>query len=148
MLDSATIFLEEPVISGPVATPRVITMSIPLRITFHQMETSDAVEYEIRRRAEKLDRFSEHIMDCRVSVEFSSKNHKKGNLFHVVIEIDVPGNKIVVSREPEKNHAHEDVNVTIRDAFSSARRQLEDFERRVRGNVKRHSLPETPAVEE
>ena len=123
-------------------------MTIPLRITFHKMEPSESIESEIRRRAEKLDRFSEHIMDCRVSVEFSSKNHKKGNLFHVVIEIDVPGNKIVVSREPEKNHAHEDVNVTIRDAFSSARRQLEDFERRVRGNVKRHSLPETPAVEE
>lgn len=123
-------------------------MSIPLRITFHQMDTSDAVEYEIRRRAEKLERFSEHILDCRVSVEFSSKHHRKGNLYHIVISIDVPGNKIVVSREPADHHAHEDINVTIRDAFSSAVRQLEDHERRLRGDVKRHSLPEVPEVPE
>ena len=121
-------------------------MTIPLRITFHKMEQSEAIESEIRRRAEKLERFSDHIMDCRVSVEPSSQHHHKGNLYRIVVDIDVPTSEIVASRNPDKNHAHEDVHVAIRDAFDSAKRQLEDFERRVRGDVKRHSLPETPQV--
>jgi ribosomal subunit interface protein len=123
-------------------------MTIPLRITFHKMEQSEAIESEIRRRAEKLERFSDHIMDCRVSVEPSSQHHNKGNLYRIVVDIDVPTSEIVASRNPDKNHAHEDVNVAIRDAFDSAKRQLEDFERRVRGDVKRHSLPETPQFAE
>ena len=123
-------------------------MTIPLRITFHKMEPSEAIEYEIRRRAEKLERFSDHIMDCRVSVEPSSQHQNKGNLYRVVVDVDVPKSKIVASRNPDKNHAHEEINVAIRDAFDSARRQLEEFERKVRGDVKRHSLPEAPQVAE
>jgi hypothetical protein len=41
----------------------------------------------------------------------------------------VPGREIVVGREPA-NHAHDDMNVAIRDAFDAARRQLEDVARR------------------
>ena len=55
-------------------------MTIPLRITFHKMEPSDSIEYEIRRRAEKLERFSDHIMDCRVSVDPASQHQNKGHL--------------------------------------------------------------------
>ena len=123
-------------------------MTIPLRITFHKMEASEFIESEIRRRAEKLERFSDHIMDCRVSVEPSSQHQNKGNLYRVVVDIDVPKSKIVASRNPDQNQAHEEINVAIRDAFDSARRQLEEFERKVRGDVKRHSLPETPQVAE
>ena len=123
-------------------------MTIPLRITFHKMEPSESIESEIHRRAGKLERFSNHIMDCRVSVEPSSQHHNKGNLYRVVVDIDVPKSKIVASRNPDQNHAHEEINVAIRDAFDSARRQLEEFERKVRGDVKRHSLPEAPQVAE
>jgi len=127
---------------------RVPNMTIPLRITFHKMEASESIESEIRRRAEKLERFSDHIMDCRVSVEPASQHHNKGNLYRVVVDVDVPKSKIVASRNPDQNQAHEEINVAIRDAFDSARRQLEEFERKVRGDVKRHSLPEAPQVAE
>jgi len=108
------------------------------------METSAAVEANIQEKVEKLEKFSKHMTACRVSVESSSKHNHQGNLFHIVIDIDVPDAEIVVSREPAKKHAHEDVYVAIRDAFDSARRQLEDYERRRRGKVKHHSLPEAP----
>ncbi len=122
-------------------------MKVPLRITFHQMETSPAVEAKIREKVEKLETFSKHMTACRVSVESSSKHNQQGNLFHIVINLDVPNNEIVVSRDHGDKHSHEDVYVAIRDAFKSARRQLEDYERRQRGKIKHHSLPEAPEPE-
>jgi len=47
----------------------------------------------------------------------------------------------VVDREPEAHHAHEDVHVTIRDAFKEARRQLQDYAREIRGATKLHETP-------
>ncbi len=122
-------------------------MKVPLRITFHQMDTSPTVEAKVREKVEKLEAFSKHITACRVSVESSYKHNQQGNLFHIVINLDVPNNEIVVSREHGDKHSHEDVYVAIRDAFDSARRQLEDYERRQRGKVKHHSLPEAPEPE-
>ncbi len=38
-------------------------------------------------------------------------------------------------------HANEDVYVAIRDAFAAATRQLEDYARRLSGDVKTHEPP-------
>ena len=80
-------------------------------------------------------------MSCRVAVEAPHKHHHKGKLYHVRINITVPDKELVVSREPDQHHAHEDVYVAIRDAFDAMRRQLEDYARRRRGKVKRHEAP-------
>jgi cold shock CspA family protein len=37
------------------------------------------------------------------------------------------------------NQAHEDVYVAVRDAFDAAKRQLEDYGRRQRGDIKAHT---------
>jgi ribosomal subunit interface protein len=113
-------------------------MQLPLEITFRNMEPSEFLEAKVRERAEKLDRFASHIMSCRVVVEAPHKHHNKGNLYHVRIDITVPGKEIVVSREPDQRHAHEDAYVAVRDAFDAARRQLEDYVAHRRGNVKVH----------
>ena len=52
------------------------------------------------------------------------------------------GSEIVVGRDPEAHHAHEDVYVAIRDAFDATRRLLEDHVRRGRGEVKLHGVPD------
>lgn len=113
-------------------------MKLPLQITFRDMDPSTAIESNIREKAEKLDRFSDHITSCRVVVEAAHKHHNKGNLYHVRLDFTVPDDEIVVSRDPGKNHAHEDVYVAIRDAFDAARRQLDEYARRRRGDVKTH----------
>lgn len=48
---------------------------------------------------------------------------------------------MLVTRKHHDNHAHEDVYVVIRDAFDAMQRQLEDFARRQRGEVKAHEPP-------
>ena len=53
----------------------------------------------------------------------------------------MPGTELVVNRHPKDKHAHEDVYVAVRDAFDAARRQLEDYVRRLDGRVKTHEVP-------
>ena len=104
-------------------------MQIPLQITFHGMERSDAIEAKIREKAAKLDRFHSRLTSCRVVVEVPHRHHHKGKLFSVRIDMTVPGGELVVNRD-SSDHSHEDVYVAIRDAFNAAIRQLEDHARK------------------
>lgn len=108
-------------------------MKIPLQITLRDIPGSDAVETAIREKAERLDKFYPHIMSCRVTVEIPGKHKHQGKEFNVRIDITVPGNEIVVNR----TH-HEDIYVSLRDAFDAAKRQLEDYGRKQRGETKAH----------
>ena len=92
----------------------------------------------IRDKAKKLDEFFDRIMSCRVVVEAPHKHHHQGKQFNVRIDIGVPGSEIVVNR----GHA-EDVYVALRDAFDAAKRQLEEYARKLHGNVKAHK-PKAP----
>ena len=114
------------------------TIKIPLQLTFRNMPPSQAVEAQVRERAAKLDLFYEKIMACRVVVEAPHRRHHKGKLYHVRIDMTVPGGELVVKREPSRHAAHEDPYVAIRDAFDGARRKLQDYARRRRGDTKQH----------
>jgi cold shock CspA family protein len=113
-------------------------MQLPLQIAFRNMDHSAAIEAIVREKAAKLDSFSDHIMGCRVVVELAGKHHEHGNLYEVRIDLTVPGEEIVVTREPSEHTAYKDIQVALRDAFDSARRRLEDYVRRRRGDVKAH----------
>ena len=108
-------------------------MQIPLQITIRDIEHSAALETHIRDKAGKLEEFFDRITSCRVIVEMPHKHHHQGKQFKVRIAIGVPGSEIVVNRD----HA-EDVYAALRDGFDSARRQLEEYARKMRGDVKTH----------
>jgi len=52
----------------------------------------------------------------------------------------------VAGREPVEDHAREDLRVAIRDAFAAAQRQLQDYAREKRGDVKSHGGTRTAAL--
>jgi ribosome-associated translation inhibitor RaiA len=116
-------------------------MQLPLQITFRHMGSSEAVEARIRERTEELEGFFDRIISCRVVVECRHPRQHQGNLFRIRVDLKVPGREIVVGRDPEAHHAHEDVYVAIRDSFDAARRLLEDHVREGRGDVKLHMVP-------
>jgi ribosome-associated translation inhibitor RaiA len=117
-------------------------MKQPLQIVMRDLATSPALESSIREHAEKLDQFYPHIMSCRVSVELPGKHKHQGKVFAIGIDTTVPGGEIVVNRIQG-----EDVYVVLRDAFDAAKRQLEDFSRKQRGDVKAHTQPAAPDLE-
>lgn len=115
-------------------------MQLPLEISFHNMDASAAVEARVRELAKKLDQHYGRIMSCRVVVEASHRHHHKGYIYNVRIDMTAPGKEIVINREPELNHAHEDVYVALRDAFSAASRKLASLaEQRSGHQVKVHA---------
>ena len=114
-------------------------MQLPVQITFRNMDKSPSVEAHILERAEALERFFNRITSCRVAVEADAKRQRKGKLYHVRVDLMVPGKEIVVNRGPAEHHAHEDILVAVRDAFDAAKRQLEDYARSIRGEVKAHA---------
>src|SRR5450759_1873033 len=111
-------------------------MQLPIQITFRNLDRSDAIEAKIRERAEKLDKYHNGIMSCRVAVEAQHKHHQHGNHYHVRVDVTVPDGELVASREPDEHHSYTDVYVAIRDAFDTMCRQLEDHTRRERRQVK------------
>src|SRR3972149_8666755 len=113
-------------------------MQIPLQITIRDVEHSEALEAHIRDKANKLDEFFNHIMSCRVVVEVPHKHHHQGKQFNVRIDIGVPGSEIVVNRD----HA-EDVYVALRDTFDAAKRKIEDYAQKIRGDIKTHEPKRT-----
>jgi ribosomal subunit interface protein len=114
-------------------------MHVPLQMTFRHLAPSEAIESKVREKAAKLERFSEHVTGCHVVVEAPHRRHHQGKLYHVSVDLTLPGGELVVNREPQQHHAHEDVFVAIRDAFDAAVRRLEDYTRRRRMDVKTHA---------
>lgn len=118
-----------------------IVLPIPLQITFKGVKPSEAVEANIREKVEKLERFSNHLMSCHVVVEAPHRHGHKGKLYHISIDLGLVGGELAVSHQGPLDHAHEDIYVAIRDAFDAAVRQLEDYDRKRRGQVKAHEVP-------
>jgi ribosomal subunit interface protein len=111
-------------------------MQSPLQITTRDIPHSEALESHIRQKAAKLETFYPHIMGCRVVVDIPHKHKHQGRMFNVRLDITVPGGELVVNRE-----ADGDVYVALRDAFDAAKRQIEDYSRRQRGDTKTHVPP-------
>ena len=114
-------------------------MQEPLEIAFHGIEHSDALEADIRERADKLVKLYDRMTHCRVSVEALHKQHRSGNVYEVHIDMLLPGAEIVVSREPNRareRYASPDVYTAVRDAFKAAERRLKEYKRQLNGEVK------------
>jgi ribosomal subunit interface protein len=111
-----------------------LTVQVPLQVTFHGIAQSDALYDAVRTRAEKLERYYDRILSCRVALELSARHHRQGKHYAVRIDLKVPGGEIAVT-----HGENEDLQIALRDAFAAAQRRLEDHARRQRGDVKRHS---------
>lgn len=111
---------------------------IPLQITFRDLPRSEAVVDFVEKKVEKLGTMYDRIIRCRVVIESSHRRHLKGNIYHVQIYLTIPGDDLVVSRDPSEDKAHTDLYVAVRDAFDAAKRQLEKNVKRIRGKVKHH----------
>ena len=116
-------------------------MHLPLQLKFRNMDPSPAIEAAVQKHVDKLKLFNGDIISCRVAIESPHKHQYKGKLYHVVVDVRLPGKEIVVSRAPDDQQAHEDVYVAIRDAFDAARRQIQDYARMRRAKVKANEPP-------
>lgn len=117
-------------------------MRLPLQISFHNMAHDAEIESAIRANARWLESYYDRIISCRVVVDIPHLHHKERNLYQFRIDLKVPGGELVVKRGASEDSEFQDLDLTIRDAFDDVRRQLEDYIRLRRGEVKAHeTLP-------
>lgn len=99
-----------------------------LQISTRKLSLSDIAIDTIRAKANKLERFYDRIIACKVMVEAPHRHKNHGVEYNVSIDISVPGGEITV-----KHEYNEDVYIAIRDAFESAQRQLKNLNQRQKG---------------
>ena len=117
-------------------------MRLPLQISFHNMAHDAEIESAIRANARWLESYYDRIISCRVVVDIPHLHHMERNLCQFRIDLKVPGGELVVKRGASEDSEFQDLDLTIRDAFDDARRQLEEYARLRRGDVKAHeTLP-------
>ena len=118
-------------------------MQTPVQVTFHQLPATPTIEELVRQSVADLERHFERIVSCRVSIEAPPHNHDHGHRFKVQIDLGVPGQHLIVARSAEVPSAP-DASAAVRDAFRAAKRQLDEYVRKQRGDVKVHGAgPET-----
>jgi ribosome-associated translation inhibitor RaiA len=126
-------------------------MDIPLELSFHNVDPSDAIKAAVRAHVTKLEQFHDHIIGCRVSIEMPHRSQKaSGNPPDVHIVIRVPGKEIVVSKELAHNghkKAATDAYAVLDNAFLVAQKQLKEYRRVSHGDVKRKSGEARGAIE-
>lgn len=126
-------------------------MILPVQTSFRNMDPSPAVTTRIEEEVAKLDRYFDRITSCRVMVEAPHRHHRRGEAFHIRIELGVPGKELVVNHAPKirpeleevhKNQEieapHKDIYVAIQHSFQAMRRQLKDYVRCLRKEIKTH----------
>jgi len=126
-------------------------MTLPVQVTFHQMEPYPEAEAWVREHAAKLNELYSKIMHFNVTIE---ARNRPGNPYQVHIDLTVPGKELAVSHEPslyssaqrlqEKKRVksldvdapYKDLHLAIDRAFKAARRQLEDYVRTQRDQMR------------
>jgi ribosome-associated translation inhibitor RaiA/cold shock CspA family protein len=116
-------------------------MQVPLEIAFHNMDSSDWAEQEIRTRVAELERIFDRLVSCRVRIDQRNKS-LTGSIPPVVhIELGIPGRgEIVVSHEPDhllRKYQRPDLRNAINEAFRVAERRLHDMKEQLEDRSQR-----------
>ena len=115
-------------------------MQTPVEIAFRHYQPSEEVRTEVAAQTRRLEKFGSNLTSCHVVVTGPEGRRRNGGLFHVELRLAMPGRKdVIVDRRHGDAAEHEHALVAIRQAFEAAKRQIEDAERALRGDVKVHA---------
>ena len=109
---------------------------IPTSVTFHGIESSEALRNIVLEHVARLERFASDIRSCRVVIESTERKRHQGNRFNVRVHLSMRGREIEAGNTPVEDSRHEDAYVAVTDTFDALRRRVEDYVRRRRGDVK------------
>src|SRR3954470_8439061 len=108
-----------------------------LHITFRDFSSTDALEGRVRERASKLFAIFPKIIKCSVVLEAPHNSQRHGHKFRCRVDLVVP-NAELVAHNGQASDFSEDAYAALESTFDEALRQLEDYVRRSRWDVKHH----------
>ena len=104
-------------------------MPPPITMTFRHIDHSGALEDRARKFGYRLERFSERITQCHITLEGPDNRRDIRAPYLVKIDLTVPGAQIHADSLNADGAGHKDVYLALRDAFNNAKRQLQDLPR-------------------
>lgn len=111
-------------------------MRVPLEISFHGVDRSEWSENYIREQADRLEKFCDDIISCRVAVEMPHRHQHTGNPYRVRVEVRLPPNKdLVAVEEPAQVEKQSQLQPVILNAFKAMERQLKEVSERRQRDV-------------
>ena len=108
----------------PLSEQESVAVRFPLDLCFRHDLEGEHIKDFVYNMAAKLNRFSHHIEHCRVVLDQSGAHHQRNRLYHVTINIDVPGKTITVKHDSETGSGFENLYLSIHFAFGAAIRRL------------------------
>jgi len=112
-------------------------MRTPLRITFQNTPSSDAIRRLIEEQVDHLEHFFGRLTACEVHFKLPDGNHRTGGPYEVRIHLKMPGGSTLdIGRTPGLDERFADPQFAVSDAFRRARRRLRDRARVMRRDVK------------
>lgn len=117
-------------------------MTIPLEISFHGIDKSDAVEARIKEKFARLHGHFDRLTHARVVISSPNRTDARAKMFNVTIDLGVPGKRpIVIDNEAD----NADVFIALRDAFNAAQRKLDATAGKLTNTAKRERARRKPA---
>lgn len=124
-------------------------MNVPVEIHFRNMSHTHTEELEdlIRKKIEKIEKFCDHVVSCRVAVEKTHEHVQKGDAYQIRILIRIPfGHEIVIKKKPNRVQASFPLSCAIHNAFNAADRKIKKLTDRQHRKIKRHPTQEMNGV--
>jgi cold shock CspA family protein len=113
-----------------------MALPVPLELSFREVQHRDELEQLVRKHAERLERFCDHIDSCRVAVERPHRHQGAGDEFRVRIDLRIaPSHELVVTQQSTEAA----IDKVVRDAFHVAERRVKKLNAQQHGQVKLHA---------
>ncbi|HWA55644.1 MAG TPA: HPF/RaiA family ribosome-associated protein [Gemmatimonadales bacterium] len=118
-------------------------MQTPVQVSARGAELAPEQEQYLQQSVDRLEKFFPRIVACRVAVEVPNRYAVSGEpvTWAVRLGVTVPGGDVTVNREAEPSFRQ-----AVDAVFDAARRQLQDYGRTIRGDVKRRAEQRTGTV--
>lgn len=125
-------------------------MNVPLELSFHHLQNTEALEQLVHERAAHLEKIYARINSCRVAIEVPGhgplENVGKAT-FRVRVDVTVPQRELVAVKTQSDVEPHQDVYTGVRRAFRAVERQLKAYVERIKNTQPSHGEPKATYAE-
>lgn len=116
-------------------------MQIAPIISYRNIDPSPAVSELVTRRIGVLERISNRITGCEVTLDAPQKRKIHGRIFRARLNLHTPGPDFSVSREVAQGSARDDLLLAVNRAFSAAEKHLKRQKKKMGGVEVKHHPP-------
>jgi ribosome-associated translation inhibitor RaiA/cold shock CspA family protein len=116
-------------------------MQIEPILSYHNIESSPAIDALVQRRIAMLESRDDRITGCDVTMEAPQKRKRHGRVFRVRLNLHLPGPDLSISREVAQGSAQDDLMLAVNRAFSAAEKALQKRKKVMAGIEVKHHPP-------